>query len=342
MRTKDSREREDCRVRVPTGLLNRSRRMDGTAFDPATPFGPPQGRYRTVHYGVMLPNLRAPMGFLDLIAVIGQPRVPIWRNDHLVTTTDADTVSLLTATGAPGTSRFTGYRLGTDCTFAADGSELRFSDDVLIEGRYPHYRIVRTQPAIDLRMTATRTVTHFVRMAGGLYDHWSLLCHYDGEIEVDGGRLPVAGLGNVEYARGAGISLPLRFFTYHIVNVDDRVQVLFGQVLGPLNARVQHEVYVRAVDAPSRVYRRRVRFGVTRFETEPRPTPDGRGMLLPAEFAWSAGDGRGGELVRIEGRTNGDWAYGVGAGFAGSYAYTGAFRGVPIEGTGYLEYIDGR
>ncbi|MDT4958711.1 MAG: hypothetical protein QOD31_2510, partial [Pseudonocardiales bacterium] len=28
--------------------------------------------------------------------------------------------------------------------------------------------------------------------------------------------------------------------------------------------------------------------------------------------------------------------------FAGSYAYTGTFRGGPIHGTGYLEYIDGR
>jgi hypothetical protein len=329
-------------VRVPTGLLNRSRRLDGTAFDPTTPFGPPQGRYRTVHYGVMLPDLREPLRFLDLIAVIGQPRIPIWRNDQLVSTTDEDTVSLLTATGAPGTARFRGYRLGADCTFAQDGSELRFGDDVLLQARYPHYRIVRTEPAIELRMTATRTVSHFAHMTGGLYDHWSLLCRYDGEVEVDGTRLPVVGLGNIEYARGAAISLPFRLFTYHVVNVDDRVQVLFGQVLGPLNTRLQHEVYVRAVDAPSRVYRHGVTFEVTRYEDEPRATPDGRGMRLPAEFCWTAPDGRRGELVRVEGRANGDWAYGVAAGFAGSYAYTGAFRGEPIDGTGYLEYIDGR
>jgi hypothetical protein len=329
-------------MRVPTGLLNRSRRLDGTAFDPTTPFGPPQGRYRTVHYGVMLANLREPLRFLDLIAVIGQPRIPIWRNEHLVATTDDDTVTLLTATGAPGTSHFAGYRLGTDCTFAADGSELRFADDVVIEARYPHYRVRRAHPAIDLRLTATRTVTHFARMTGGIYDHWSLLCRYDGTVDVDGTSLPVVGLGNVEYARGAAVSLPFRFFTYHVVNVDDRVQVLFGQVLGPFNTRLQHEVYVRAVDAPSRVYRRGVSFEVTRYEDEPRSTPDGRVMLLPAEFVWTAGDGRGGELVRIEGRVNGDWAYGVAAGFAGSYAYAGTFRGDPIRGTGYLEYIDGR
>lgn len=327
-----------------TSAVNRSRRLEGTAFDPATPFGPPEGRYRTVHYGVMLPGLREPLRFMDLIAVIGQPRIPIWRNDHLVTTTDADTVSLLTATGAPGGAVHAGYRLGADCTFAADGSELRFGDDVVIEGRYPNFRVARTEPSapFEIHLRATRTVTHFAHLAGGLYDHWSLLCRYDGEFTVDGERLPVAGIGNLEYARGTAISLPFRFFTYHVVNVDDRVQVLFGQVLGPLGARVQHEVYVRAVDAPSRVTRRGVRYTVTRFEDEPRTTPDGRSMLLPAEFTWSAPSAQGGDLVRIEGRATGDWAYGVAAGFAGSYAYTGTFRGTAISGTGYLEYIDGR
>jgi hypothetical protein len=330
-------------VRI-TGVLNRNRRLDGTAFDPATPFGPPHGRYRTVHYGVMVPGLQEPLRFMDLIAVIGRPRIPIFRAEHLVATTDADAVSLLTATGAPGTAVLAGYRAGANCAFAEDGSDLRFGADVTIEGRYPNYRVRRTHPSasFDLRMTATRTVTHFARLAAGLYDHWSLLCRCDGEFVVGGERLPVSGLGNLEYARGAAIALPFRLFTYHVVNVDDRVQVLFGQVLGPMGARLQHEVYVRAVDAPSRVVRRGVEFSVVRYEDEPHHTPDGRSMRLPAEFSWAAANDDGTDLVRIEGRANGDWAYGVAAGFAGSYAYTGTFRGGPIHGTGYLEYIDGR
>ena len=74
----------------------------------------------------------------------------------------------------------------------------------------------------------------------------------------------------------------------------------------PLGTQVQQEVYVRAVDAPSRVTRRRVRFAVSRW---------------------------------IEGQATGAWACGVGAGFAGSFAYTGAFRGAPIDGLRYLEWI---
>src|SRR5438445_933519 len=109
----------------------------------------------------MLPNLREPLRLMDLIAVLGQPNIPIWRNDHLVTTTDEDTVSLLTATGAPGGAIHSGYSIERDCVFAADGSELRFGADVVLEGRYPNYRVRRVHPTapFDVRLTATRTVT---------------------------------------------------------------------------------------------------------------------------------------------------------------------------------------
>ena len=327
-----------------TGALNRSRRLDGTAFAADTPFGPPAGRYRTVHYGVMVPNLPAPLRFMDVIAVIGQPRIPIWSNPQLVTTTAADTVSLLTATGAPGGARHVGLSAARDCEFAADGSRLRFGSELEITGSYPQFRVHRPDPDVgfDLELTASRTVTHFARMRAGVYDHWSLLCRYRGTFRVDGADVAAEGLANLEYARGADISLPFRVFTYHVINVDDRTQVLFGQVRGPAGSLLQNEVYVRSLDEPSRVHRAGVRIRIASYEREPRLTPDGRAMRLPERFEWRARERGRHLLVSIEGRANGDWAYGMAAGFAGSFEYTGRFRGEPIAGTGYLEYIDGR
>lgn len=43
-------------------------------FDPATTFHGPMGRYTSVHYGLMLSNLPAPLNFLDVIGVVGQPK----------------------------------------------------------------------------------------------------------------------------------------------------------------------------------------------------------------------------------------------------------------------------
>ncbi|HEV7193252.1 MAG TPA: DUF6670 family protein [Jatrophihabitantaceae bacterium] len=321
-------------------VVNPVHRLDGRRFDPATPFGPPHGRYSTVHYGVMIPGLPEPHRFLDVIAVIGQPPVALWRNSHLVQTSDRDTVSLLTATGAMTTDQLQGYSVAEDCELSPDGSSLRFGDRLLFEGSYPDYSVRITHPQVtaDLHLHATGSVTHFARLPGGLYDHWSLLCQYTGRI----GGVAAAGLCTLEYARGVALRLPLRSFAYSVLNVDDRTQVLMGQVLGPGGLPVQRVVSVRGLDEPSQSYSRGFRFDIHGFESEARATPDGRWMLLPREFEWQVDDGAGGRLIRIAGRMCGDFTYGMAAGFAGSYRYEGEFRGRAVEGTGYLEYIDGR
>ena len=62
-------------------------------------------------------------------------------------------------------------------------------------------------------------------------------------------------------------------------------------------------------------------------------------MRMPATVAWSARH-QGTEVVSVSGRCNGDWVYGLGAGFVGSYDYVGTFRGESIRGTAYFEYVD--
>jgi hypothetical protein len=323
--------------------VNRAGALNGRPFEGGTPFGPPQGRYRTAHYGIMVPNLPQPYRFLNVVAVVGQPKVRIFRNQHLIRTTAADTASLLTASGVAD-GHFAGYRIGQDCELRPDGTLLRFGDDLVLEGRYPEFSVRRThaEAGFELSLRATDTVSHFAKLAGGIYDHWSLLCEYTGTLHHDGVGTDVAGLCTLEYARAAHISLPFRFFTYHVLNIDARTQVLMGEVLGPLGARLQQAVYVRSLDDHGAVYSDGFRFVVDRFEDEPRTTPEGIRMLLPRDFHWRVADDRGRQLICVEGRCNDDFRYGLAAGYAGSYEYQGRFRGEPIHGSGYIEYIDGR
>jgi hypothetical protein len=60
-------------------------------------------------------------------------------------------------------------------------------------------------------------------------------------------------------------------------------------------------------------------------------------MALPRHFTLRA-DGVG----ELHGTAAGDWTYGLGAGFVGSYDYEGRFQGRPVRGVGYCEYIDCR
>ncbi|WP_405138721.1 DUF6670 family protein [Nocardia sp. NBC_01388] len=315
--------------------------LRGTPFDPATAFHPPRGWHSTVHYGLMLPNLPAPLNFIDVIAVIGQPRITLWNNHHLVETSAADTASLLIGTGVEFPGQFRGYRVGRDLELAPDSSLVRFGDDLRIEGAYPNFTVTYRNPAfdLDLRVRATDKISHFVKLRGGLYDHWSLLCQYEGVVTYQGETLEISGLNTLEYARGAHIKLPFTFFTYHIINIDDTTQVLMVEVLGPLGLAVQRSVYVRSLTDHGGTYENNFRFEVRRLEPAARRTPNGLSMHLAAEFDWSVDDEGGTELIEIHGTTNDDYVFGMAGGYAGSYRYTGRFRGEPVSGTGYIEYI---
>jgi len=67
---------------------------------------------------------------------------------------------------------------------APSGRHLRFGSDLVIEGTYPRFRVQRRHPDVEVELDihATNTVSHFFKMRGGLYDHWSLLCKYEGLI----------------------------------------------------------------------------------------------------------------------------------------------------------------
>lgn len=326
-----------------TRWLDRSHAVNGPAVQTPLQLQPYSPRH-CVHFGIMLPGLPEPYRFLNIITVIGQPRAEIFLNAHLIKTSANDTANLLigTATGSP--DHFQGYSIQRDCELAADGSRLRFGRELLLQGRYPHFSAQRQGQRFnfELQLQASDKIAHFAKMVGGLYEHWSILCEYQGYLEQDGTRTDVAGLCTYEYAKAANVPLPFRFFTYHIINIDERTQVLMVVVLGPLGMAVQRRVYLRSLDDHGGIYSRSFDFTVQEYEDQPVLSPEGVSMRLPRRFSWQVQDDDGQELITIEGLAHGDFQYGMAAGYAGSYAYQGHFRGRAIQGNGYIEYIDYR
>lgn len=300
---------------------------------------PPSGRRRNwVHWGVMIPGLPEPHRFFTVMAIAGTPGVPLFANDDLITTSPADTAYVVSATSAMTRDQFRAYAIGRECEFAADGSRLRFGNDLLITGRLPRLAVRRHHPEaeVDVALDVTGVTTHFVRLPG-IYRHWSRLARARGRV----GDVEVDGPCTVEYAAGVGlhsvadrrlpVHLPASFFTYHVLNVDDETQLLFTRVLGPAGVPVQRAVHERTARGSS-THRAGHRW--TAHTYDERVTPDGRTMQLPRTFTWQA------DVAVVHGVACGDWAYGLGAGFVGSYDYEGTFRGRPISGVGYVEYID--
>lgn len=323
-------------------LIDQSETLNGRPFDPNTETHTPQGKYTCTHYGVMIPNLPAPFNFLNLLTVVGQPRIKLFRNQHLIKTTAIDTANVLIGTAIGTEKHFNGYSIRHDCALVSNGSSLRFGQDLLLEGKYPNFHAQREGHDFNfnLNIHATDKLANFAQLTHGLYDHWALLCEYDGYLEYKGEKIQLKGLCTYEYARGVDINLYMSYFTYHILNIDDKTQILLVEVLGPLNIVLQRRVYIRSLNDHGDIYSKGFKFKVTEYQAYRSTTPNGLSMRLPRTFTWRVNDKNDKPLISIDGISNVDFQYGMAGGFAGSYQYTGLFRGKSIKGTGYIEYLD--
>jgi hypothetical protein len=300
----------------------------------------------------MAPDLPAPHGFFTVMAILGTPGVRIFANEQAIGTSARDTAYVVSGTGAYGPEAFGTFSLGAECAIAADGGHVSLGPgaEVVLDGRPPRVGVRRAHPRepVTLELEATGAITRFVEVPR-VYRHWSLLCRYTGRVGAAG--MPVSGLCTYEYAAGVGTATflpePLRrrlqllgrSFTYQVLSVDEHTQVLLGFVRGPRGAPILRGCHVRRVDGGTSVTYGDCSFEVLAHEPSVRRGPTGEPMRLPREFAWRVGDGAG-TLLELRGHPDGNWLYGLGCGYVGSFAYEGRFAGVPIGGRGYVEYID--
>ena len=309
------------------------------------------------HYGVMIPDLPAPYAYFDVMSIVGTPGAAVFDNDHLMQGSPRNTATFVSATATMG--HFEAYSVRDDCELAPDGSLIRFADHLTLSGTYPDFHLAADYPGTgftaDLTVTATPTVTWFVRSR--FYDHYSLLCRYEGWVATAGERTPVAGMCTYEYGGSGSIynladspwlarlKVPIDQFTYQIANLDDTSQLLLGRNrlrrldLGAFAA-------VRSTDRPgSRRYEAALTITPA---TEPLATPDGRQMVVPDGVRWTIRDG-GRPIGHFEATVDTPWVYGLGAGYVAGYEITGELTEPGGQGTyaldgarGYIEWADAR
>lgn len=309
------------------------------------------------HYGVMIPDLAAPHRYFDVMSIVGSPGAEVFDNDHLMRGSPRNTATFVSATAAMG--HFEAYSVRDDCELAEDGSLVRFGDHLTLRNGYPDFRVEASYPAVgftaELAITASPTVTWFTHSAW--YDHYSLLCEVEGWVALDGERTPVSTLCTWEYGSSrsiynvadspvlARLKLPIDQFTYQIVNLDDRTQLLLGRnlvrrvAMGPF-------AQVRSLDRPgTRTYEAAMAIDPA---AEPLETPDGRRMVVPERVRWEVRD-QGRRIGRLEAVVDTPWVYGLGAGFVAGYEIRGELTERAGQGhhtldgvRGYIEWSDTR
>ena len=308
------------------------------------------GPWTATHYGVFLPQLPAPHRYLNTMTLIGATGTELFDNDYLSAPDARHTATVLSSTAATNQHHYRAYDTTRDCTFAADGTHLQWGDDLLIDVDHPQVTVRgRYQSfSVNLELSLTDQVSYFVKTP--VYEHLSLLASYSGTIEDDSGLHPVRGIGTFEYARflthqsltshplPARLKLPADFFTYQIVNLGPNTQVLLTDVRarGRIACRLAH---LRVLGTTTDVYPN-TRMDVLEYRDTAMVDELGRRMTVPQRFQWTVTNRDNSPVLTLDCVVDSPLRYGHGRGYVGAYTFQGTYLGQPVDGSGYLEWVD--
>jgi len=238
--------------------------------------------------------------------------------------------------------QFNHYSIEKDCSLKDD--HYQFGDKYTLRGKLPHFQLKREdlELSANLKITTFPVMSCFTKFKLGLYEHWSLLCQCEGELIYKDEVFKIDQLGSFEYTRAINLPyLPLCFYTYQIINLEDQRQLQLIHIRNQFNQILQSKIYLKdLIKNKTECFESNVHFIVHRVYPK-ISTPNNHSMYLAREFEWQWCDKT--RSIRIYAQSRGDFKFGVGAGYAGSFNYQLEIDGSHIEGrAGYCEYIDCR
>ncbi|MFH7767621.1 DUF6670 family protein [Acinetobacter sp. BSP-28] len=324
-------------------LFDRSKQLNQAPLQSRLAYHAQKGRYKIIHQGLMIPNLPAPLHYLNFISLIGQPNAAMLRNESAIQTTALDTATTIASISPHMVGQLNSYSVSKDCRFSK--GHFQFSDRETIHGSFPHFHIQRKDKELsfDLSIRTSNIISYFTQLRMGLADHWSLLCQCEGQLTYKEQKFEIQQMGCFEYARSINFPyLPLAFFTYQVINLENQRQLLLAQIRDSFNGILQSRIYLRdGKTGMSQMFDHNVRFKVHRVYPKVK-TPNGQSMYLPREFEWGC-EGKDGTCISIQAQSRGDFKFGLAAGYVGSFKYQVRINHHEETGeSGYCEYIDCR
>lgn len=324
-------------------LFGQSIQLNSAPFQAPLAYHAPKGRYKIIHQGLIIPNLPAPLHYLNFRSLIGQPNVPILRNQSAIFTTAQDTATVITSASPHMVGHLSSYSIEKECHFHK--GQFQFAEREFISGQFPHFHILRKDKELsfDLTVHASNIISYFMKLPMGMAEYWSLLCRCEGQIFYKEQKFDIQQMGAFEYGRAMNFSyLPLAFFTHQIINLDNNRQLVLMQLRDSFNRIIQSRLYLRdAHRGEVKMFDQQVHFKVHRVYPKIK-TPNGHGMYLPREFEWSY-VGKEGFAISVQAQSRGDFKFGLAAGYVGSFKYQVKINKQEEVGeSGYCEYIDCR
>ncbi|MBJ9441029.1 hypothetical protein I5555_01025 [Acinetobacter baumannii] len=306
--------------------------------------------YSWTHYGIFFPLLPEPHRYLNIMILIGTPGALAFDHDDIITGNPRKTATFFSSTAALEQALLKAYIIPEDTKINKDGALIELSQEILIQGKFPHIHINGHYDGFDFDfdIDITSHVSWFIKTP--IYDHFSLLAKFKGFLNYQAKRIETQGLCTYEYARAVGphsitnklipdaYKLPLDFFTYQIINLNEATQLLLtkADIAGQTAAYTLH---IRHLEQPAEIYTD-VSFDIISHQVDDFVSPSGQKMRLPKYFSWIARNDAKQIILNIQAEIDCPFRYGHGRGYASSYIFTGHYFGNEVQGRGYIEYID--
>lgn len=306
--------------------------------------------YAWSHYGIFFPLLPEPHRYLNIMIFIGTPGVLAFDHDHITLGDPRQSATLFSSTAAVEQHLLKAYIIPQDTHISNENHLIELGQEVSISGKLPHIQLKGQYHGLGFAfdLDVSDQVSWFVKSP--IYDHFSLLSTFKGELNYQNKTTHAQGLCTYEYARAVGPysvmskllpeqhKIPLTFFTYQIINLNETTQLLLTKV-DILEQPAAYTLHIRHTDQKAEVYID-VEFKVIDYDAEVYVAPDGHKMRLPRRFSWTARDEKQQLILNIIAEIDSEYRYGHGRGYASAYQFKGQYFDRHVEGRGYIEYVD--
>lgn len=301
-----------------------------------------QGRYKIIHQAIKIPNLPAPLHYLNFYSLIGQPRAPIFQQPHLNIQKPLQVATVLASSSMHSVGHFHAYDIAQDCSFQEQ--QFQFAEREQLSGQLPYLKLERqdSELSFKLNIQSLDLVSYFCQLRWSLGQYWSLPCQCQGQVIYKDQVYAIDQLGVVEYGRAIDFSwLPLAFYIYQLIPLSDTQQLIVLQLRDQFNLVLYSRLYLKNIATGQvQIFDKNLCLEIQRLYPCVR-TPNDQSMYLPRVFCWSLQQ----HDIKIDicGQSRGDFKFGLAAGFVGSFSYQVVINGQKFEGEhGYCEYVDCR
>lgn len=325
-------------------LLDQSKQLNRAPFlnQPSVVCHPPNARFKTVLFSLKIPNLPAPLHYFNFFSVLGLPNSLLLLNQTAVQGSALQSATVCVSSSPHMVGQLSSYSMTQQCQLTENN--LNFNDKEHIIGSLPNLRFIREDAELsaDLQMNSFGPLIYFARLRCALAEHWSFAATCQGSIMYKSQKYQIEALASFEFARCVNFPyIPFAFYVYQLINLDEHLQMILMQYRDAYDHVLHSRIYLRDLDQSKvQFFDQQVQFNVERVYPVIK-TPNGDSMYLLREFHWQYADKD--QQIRVQGQCRGDFKFGLGTGFVGSFFYQVTFNQQQYCGeAGYCEYIDCR